>query len=169
LGRDFAPRARWPCVSFRRVVIEALDLISALPNTPDGITVLSAARSTVETPFRLEPDAAERMVTAAGQGFDVIVVDSPATGIPHTLDLAVVVCAAEVRSSAAATEICAELKSRGASFTVALRHRGWSGLSARDIEKITGGDVAAEIPHLKALTKTTEVAGLPVSLPKKLA
>lgn len=169
MGLESAPGARWPDVSLGTGVIDAHDLISALPNTSDGITVLSAARSTVETPFRLEPDAVERMVTAAGQGFDVIVVDSPATGIPHTLDLAVVVCAAEVRSSAAATEICAELKSRGASFTVALRHRGWSGLSARDIEKITGSDVAAEIPHLKALTKTTEVAGLPVSLPKKLA
>ena len=109
------------------------------------------------------------MISATSGGFDVLVVDAPPTHIPQASDLVVVVCAAEVRSSAAAAEICAELKARGSNFVVALRHRGWSGLSARDIERITQGDVSVEISHIKSLTKTTEVAGLPTVLPKKLA
>lgn len=169
MGVESAPGARWPDVSLGTGAIDAADLTGALPNTPDGITVLSSARTRVDTPFHLETEAVERMITAAAGGFDVIVSDTPPTGIPHATDFAVVLCAAEVRSSAAATEICAELKARGTNFVLALRHRGWSGLSARDIERITHSEVAVEIPHLKSLTKTTEVAGLPTSLPKKLA
>ena len=168
MGLESAPGARWPDVSLGTGAIDAADLASALPSTTDGITVLSSDRTRVETPFHLETEAVDRMVTAASVGFDVIVIDAPGTAIPHPSDLVVVLCAAEVRSSAAATEICADLKARGINFVVALRHRGWSGLSARDVERITHSTVAVEIPHLKSLTKTTEVAGLPTTLPKKL-
>src|SRR5699024_4190507 len=123
----------------------------------------------VETPFTLESEAVGRLISATSGGFDVLVVDAPPTHIPQASDLVVVVCAAEVRSSAAAAEICAELKAQGSNFVAALRHRGWSGLSARDIARITQGDVSVEIYHIKNLTKTTEVAGLPIVLPKKLA
>lgn len=169
MGLESAPGARWPDVSLGTGAIDAVDLAGALPSTQDGVTVLSSARTRVDTPFRLENEAVERMIAAAVGGFDVLVVDAPPTAIPHASDLVVVVCAAEVRSSAAATEICAELKARGTKCVVALRHRGWSGLSAREIERITHGEVAVEIPHLKNLTKATEVAGLPLPLPKKLA
>ncbi len=169
MGLEAAPGARWPDISLGTGAIDATDIAAALPSTPDGITVLSAARAKVETPFTLESEAVGRLISATSGGFDVLVVDAPPTNIPQASDLVVVVCAAEVRSSAAAAEICAELKARGSNFVVALRHRGWSGLSARDIERITQGDVSVEISHIKSLTKTTEVAGLPTALPKKLA
>ena len=169
LGLEAAPGARWPDISLGTGAIDATDVAAALPSTTDGITVLSAARAKVETPFSVESEAVERMITATSGGFDALVIDAPARGIPQALDLVVVLCAAEVRSSAAAAEICAGLRSQGINHVVALRHRGWSGLNARDIERITQADVVVEIPHVKSLTKITETAGLPPVLPKKLA
>src|SRR5699024_7648073 len=106
-------------------------------------------RSKVETPFTLESEAVGRLISATSGGFDVLVVDAPPTHIPQASDLVVVVCAAEVRSSAAAAEICAELKARGSNFVVALRHRMvWvkrSRYSAHYSRRCVSGD----FPHQK--------------------
>lgn len=169
MGLESAPGARWPDVSVGTGTIDATGLASALPTSSDGITVLSTTRSQVETPFRLQAEAVDRMVSAAASGFHVIIVDAPAHNIPQSVDVVVLLVAAEVRSAAAAAEICAELRARGTDVLVVLRHRQWSGLSAAEIERITRADVITELPTIKNLTKTTEVAGLPTKMPKPLA
>src|SRR5699024_8361927 len=70
LGLEAAPGARWPDISLGTGAIDATDVAAALPSTTDGITVLSAARAKVETPFSVESEAVERMITATSGGFD---------------------------------------------------------------------------------------------------
>ena len=143
-------------------------LYRALPSTPDGVAVLSAARSTVADPFRLDKDLLARVVGAAQAGEGICVVDCTPETIPDACTHVVIVVAAEVRSAASAAQLLARLDAARRRCVVVLRQRQWASLSAAEVERIVHSTVLAELPTLRGLTRAVEIGGLPQRLPAPL-
>lgn len=164
--------ARWGEIDIGEGSVDRAQLRKALPRTCDGIAVLTGPRTkvTVSTAGAAagltgEVDRVTTVLGAAG----LTVVDAPPDSLPNRCDHAFVVVPAEVRAAAAAALICAECRAADTPVSLVLRHRGWSGLSAREVERVAGADVIAEVKHLPRLVRGTEVHGLPVRLPRALA
>ena len=168
LGVEAEPGARWPELTVGDGSIDAADLYRALPSTPDGVAVLSAARSTVADPFRLEKDLLARVVGAAHAGEGVCVVDCTPETIPDACTHVVIVVAAEVRSAASAAQLLVRLDAARRRCVVVLRQRQWASLSAAEVERIVHSTVLAELPTLRGLTRAVEIGGLPQRLPAPL-
>lgn len=160
--------ARWGEISFGEGSVERGDVRRALPSTPDGIAVLTCSRTTIADPFVLDPLMLERTVAALGSA-GLTVVDCPVGLVPQRCDLALVVTPGEVRAAAAAARICAELAANSIGCAIVARRRSWTGLSAREIERVTKLDVIADVPEVTGLTRKVETAGLPLRLPRPLA
>ena len=168
LGVEAEPGARWPELTVGDGSIDAADLYRALPSTPDGVAVLSAARSTVADPFRLDKDLLARVVGAAHAGEGICVVDCTPETIPDACTHVVIVVAAEVRSAASAAQLLVRLDAARRRCVVVLRQRQWASLSAAEVERIVHGTVLAELPTLRGLTRAVEIGGLPQRLPAPL-
>lgn len=162
LGLEEQPGVRWPDLRLGAGVVDAADIVAALPETHDGVAVLSGARSSVPWTFE---DSAIETVDQALRGTRPVVIDG---AVPETAECAVVVTAAEVRAAAAAVGLVADLAARGIPYAVVLRHRGWSSLEARDIERMLHADILCELPTVRRLAREVELAGLPHALPRPL-
>lgn len=172
LGLEDATGARWPDLRFGTGAVSAEDLRAALPTTSDQIAVLTGARATVPDPYRLsaaELGAALRSFRAAA---GLCVVDLPGGDLTEDVvehcDRLVLLVPAEVRPVAAAAQAINRWRARQVETLLVVRHRGWSGLSPADIEKITRSEVIAEIGTVARLPKQIEMLGLPHNLPKPL-
>ena len=169
LGVEEEIGARWGEIEIGEGSVDRAQLRRALPRTRDGIAVLTCARTTVPAAaaksLRAEVD---RVTTVLGAG-GLTVVDAPPDALPNRCDHAFVVVPGEVRAAAAAALISAECRAANTPVSLVLRHRGWSGLSAQEVERVAGADVVAEVKHLPRLVRTCEVDGLPVRLPSPLA
>lgn len=171
LGVEEEVGARWGEIEIGEGSVDRAQLRQALPQTKDGIAVLTAARTTVLATagahggLRAEVD---RVTTVLGAG-GFTVVDAPPDALPNRCDHAFVVVPAEVRAAAAAALISAECRAANTPVSLVLRHRGWSGLSSEEVERVAGADVVAEVKHLPRLVRVCEVGGLPLHMPRPLA
>lgn len=171
LGVEEEVGARWGEIEIGEGTVDRAQLRQALPQTKDGIAVLTAARTTVPAAagahggLRAEVD---RVTTVLGAG-GFTVVDAPPDALPNRCDHAFVVVPAEVRAAAAAALISSECRAANTPVSLVLRHRGWSGLSAQEVERVAGADVVAEVKHLPRLVRACEVDGLPARLPRPLS
>lgn len=171
LGVEEEVGARWGEIEIGEGSVDRAQLRQALPQTKDGIAVLTASRTTVPAAagarggLRAEVDRVTTVLGAAG----FTVVDAPPDALPNRCDHAFVVVPAEVRAAAAAALISAECRAADTPVSLVLRHRGWSGLSAQEVERVAGADVVAEVKHLPRLVRVCEVDGLPARLPRPLS
>lgn len=167
LGIEETPGARWQDVNFGEGFVGAKDLWEALPHTKTGIGVLTNARTTLAEDCVLDVPAA---VECAQTGDGLVVVDAPqsAVDVLGLCDVAVVVIPAEVRAVAAATALVARLKAMRVRVVGVLRHRGWSGMTAEDVERVAAVPVLGEVPQVPRLAKTVEMQGLR-AMPRALA
>ena len=183
LGVEYAAGARWPDLNVGGqaksggAAISAADLRAALPTTADGIAVLSAARASggVADSFRLDRSAVDAVVTSLAEGGAGAVIDMPALDpaavgsmVPGACQHVIVVTASEVRPTARAAQLIAQLEAHKIPCSLVVRHRGWSGMSVAEVEELTRVDAVAVIPHFKRLPKAMETAGLPERLPRGL-
>ena len=176
LGIEDDAGARWPDLRLGEGAVPGADLRAALPATGDGIAVLAAARSTVADPFRLGPQAVSTVLGSLRSSPGLTVVDLPPEGLLQesgeaVLDACgqvVLLAPAEVRAAAAAASLVARLVRSRTPVAVVARHRGWSGLSVADLERITHAEVIAELGTVTRLSRATELGGLPASLPRPL-
>ncbi|WP_342318886.1 septum site-determining protein Ssd [Corynebacterium mayonis] len=164
LGIEDEAGARWGEIVLGEGMVQRADVRRALPETRDGIAVLTQPRTTIKDPFTLTNSDVDRFVAAVATS-GLTVVDAPVSLLPTGCDLIVVVTPAEVRGAAAAARIAAEVSP----VAVVLRHRGWSSLTATEVERITKAPVIAELGEVPRLRKAVEVAGLPTRVPKTLA
>lgn len=163
--------ARWGDIDIGEGSVDRSQLRQALPQTSDGIAVLTSARTTVPAAAGRQGGLSaemDRVTTVLGAG-GLTIVDAPPDALPNRCDHAFIVVPAEVRAAAAAALISAECRAANTPVSLLLRHRGWSGLSAQEVERVAGADVVAEVKHLPRLVRETEVAGLPKRLPRSLA
>lgn len=174
LGLEETTGARWPELKLGAGAIAADDLRVALPTTPDGIPVLTGARSTVADPYRLGATELIAAVTSLRSSTGLTVVDLPRGGklteaAAEHCDLVVLLVPAEVRPVAAAAQLLVGWRQQQVSTCLVARHRGWSGLDVADLEKVTRSEVIAEIPTVGRLPRQLEIQGLPLNLPKPVA
>lgn len=173
LGLEDTPGARWPDLRLGEGTVAGADLRAALPTTPDGIAVLSAARSTLADPFCLGPEHMRPVLEALGGSPGIAVVDLPAHGpvtetVTGTCDRLALLIPAEVRAAAAAAGLVADLTRNRTAVIGIARHRGWSGLTADDLSRITRCQIAGELGQLSRLPRAVELGGLPARLPGAL-
>lgn len=173
LGLEEAPGARWPDLRLGEGTVAGADLRAALPTTRDGIAVLSAARSTIADPFRLSGEEMRPVLDSLGAGDGVTVVDLPARGpangaVVDACEQVALLIPAEVRSAAAAARLVAELTQTRTAVVGIARHRGWSGLSADDLTRITRCRIVGDLGRLPRLARSVELGGLPERLPGTL-
>lgn len=175
LGIEDTRGARWPDLGFRRGSIHVPDVLAALPATAEGIRVLSTARSTVADTAVLdgaELAAALDCLRAADPPLDLIVDLHPGelldAALDH-LDHLVLLIPAEVRAVAAAVARRLDPRLHRVPLSVVLRHRGWSGLDAAEVEEILGAEVTAELGSVSRLARNTEMRGLDGAPPRSLA
>ena len=173
LGLEDAAGARWPDLRLGEGTVAGADLRAVLPVTSDGIAVLSTARSTLADPFRLTGDNVRPVLESLADSPGVTVVDLPAYGpatgaITDACDRVVLLIPAEVRAAAAAARLAADLTRNRTAAVGVVRHRGWSGLSADDLSKITRCQILGELGHIPRLARVAELGGLPERLPGAL-
>ncbi|WP_257161965.1 septum site-determining protein Ssd [Corynebacterium cystitidis] len=168
LGIEEQTGARWGEITVGDGDVLRGDIRRALPGTADDIKVLTSTRTTVADPFHITADELEAVLQPLSTS-GVTVVDAPAHMIPARSTSVVIVVPAEVRAAAAAARIVAECCAVSLQVGLVLRHRGWSGIAAKELEKIARADVITELSHISRLTRTLETAGLPQRLPRGLA
>ncbi|WKD56724.1 hypothetical protein CAPI_00725 [Corynebacterium capitovis DSM 44611] len=167
LGIEGEIGARWGEIVVGEGAVNRDDVRRALPATKDGIAVLTHARTTVNDPYALDGATLERLITAVG-GAGLTVVDAPVDLLPR-VDVVVVLTPAEVRGAAAAARLVAECAAAGATCAMVVRHRGWSSLSAQEVERVAHTHVVAEVGNIPRLSRVVETSGLPQRLPRALA
>ncbi|MBI8989912.1 septum site-determining protein Ssd [Corynebacterium meridianum] len=165
---------RWPEIDLGRGHVELAELRRALPRTPDGIAVLSAARSRIGDPFVLDPERLAGVLDCIRSGTGTAVVDLPAGAVgarwaSNLCDLVILVVPAEVRAVAAAAALTADLAAHRTPCHTVLRHRSWSGMGVDDMERLTSTDCIAEFGQVAGLPKSCELHGLPGRTPRVLA
>lgn len=174
LGLEDSTGARWQELTLGAGAVAATDLRAALPTTPDQIRVLTGARATVVDSYRLTAAEVIAALTSFRQSPGLTVVDLPRGGalaeeVLEHCDTVVLLVPAEVRPVAAAAQLLSRWRAQQIRTSLVVRHRGWSGLDVSDLEKITRGEVIAELPTVGRLARQIEIQGLPLSLPKPLA
>lgn len=174
LGLEDSTGVRWPELTLGAGAVAADDLRAALPTTPDQIRVLTGARATVANSYRLTAAELIAALTSFRKSTGLTVVDLPRGGelteeaLEHC-DTVVLLVPAEVRPVAAAAQLLTRWRGQQVKTSLVVRHRGWSGLAVSDLEKITRGEVIAELPTVSRLARQIEIQGLPLSLPRPLA
>lgn len=88
-----------------------------------------------------------------------------ATALAGDIDHVVIVTSAQVRPVAALAELLPLLDAAAIPYSIVVRFRGWSGVSAAEVRQLTGRDVVAEFPDLSRFHRAVEGRGLPERLP----
>ncbi|KQB84492.1 hypothetical protein Cocul_01294 [Corynebacterium oculi] len=169
-GCEDTPGARWPDLHVAEGTLAAEDVVAALPRQGE-VAVLSAARGQVDEGYRLAEEELRGAVDTLRRGGYPVVLDIAGTGDlglagAEVCDEVVLLCCAEVRAGARLAGLAARLRARGIAASVVLRHRGWSGLDAQDIQRLSGLHVVAELPTIAGLAKAAELGGIPARLPR---
>lgn len=164
-GDEDTTGLRWGDVDFTRGEIPAGDLVEALPETREGVWLLTAGRSVLAAAAGPGPDEVVAAVGVLRREAATVVVDLPPWGemtdeVSDACDLVVVLAPAEVRPTAAAARLCARLESRRTGACVLVRHRGWSSLTLDDVAGLTRARVIGELPTQRGLARRAELGGL---------
>ena len=167
LGIENTPGARWQDLNLGDGFVGASDLWQALPHTKSEVAVLTSARTTMADGFSLDPARVSSAVECAQTGDNLVVVDTCDAAVLGLCDLVALVIPAEVRAVAAATTLAAQLKAQRIHPIGVLRHRGWSGMDADEVERVVQLPIVGEVAHVPRLAKTVETQGLH-SIPRPL-
>lgn len=167
LGIEEEVGARWEEITIGEGDIQRDDVREALPATASGIAVLTSTRTKVTTPFILDQHELDKVVTPLSKS-GLTIVDTSAHLVPSRCDYVVVLAPLEVRAAAAAARLIADCRTSSLPVLLVARHREWSGLTIKELERIVGTEVSAELPTIPRLTRAIEVAGLPNKLPRQL-
>ena len=167
LGIENTPGARWQDLNLGDGFVGASDLWQALPHTKSEVAVLTSARTTMADGFSLDPARVSSAVECAQTGDNLVVVDTCDAAVLGLCDLVALVIPAEVRAVAAATTLAAQLKAQRIHPIGVLRHRGWSGVDADEVERVAQLPIVGQVAHVPRLAKTVETQGLR-SIPRPL-
>lgn len=164
-GDEDTTGLRWGDVDFTRGEIPAGDLVEALPETREGVWLLTAGRSVLAAAAGPGPGEVVAALGVLRREAATVVVDLPPWGpmtdeVSDACDLVVVLTPAEVRPTAAAARLCARLESRRTGACVLVRHRGWSSLTLDDVAGLTRARVLGELPTHRGLARRAELGGL---------
>lgn len=165
LGCEDRPGARWEDVDFSNGDVPGADLVNALPRADDGVAILAGQRSLLGKTQQVDGLALKHAIKALRGAVDLIVVDVPCHGDllaagTDVCDMVVIVVPAEVRPTAAATRLCADLARRHTATRVLVRHRAWSSLTVRDIEGLVKTPVLGELVTIRGLARVAELGGM---------
>ncbi|GAB3077761.1 septum site-determining protein Ssd [Corynebacterium aquatimens] len=164
LGIEDQVGVRWGDMDLGEGAVDPETLRRALPQTRDGIAVLTAARGGMELATAAAVERAVDVLGAEG----LTVVDAPPAAIPQRCDFVAIVVPAEVRATAAAALIVEQCARSSIPCALVVRHRGWSGMDVRDIERAAKAECIAQLLTLPRLVKAVETSGLPSTLPRGL-
>ncbi|AKK10198.1 septum site-determining protein Ssd [Corynebacterium uterequi] len=172
LGCEDAAGPRWPDLAGSAVIpgaatIRAEDLWRALPQDASGVALLTSSRGFLADPWQLDAAAVTTITRTLAQGDGLVVVDGGEPAWAEA-DVTIVVVPAEVRAASAAAAMCAQLRADKLDHGLIVRHRGWSGLTAKEVADVAHAEVLAELPTIPGLAKSCEVSGLPKVLPRAL-
>ena len=169
-----------PALLIDAVPYGGADLLLGIENTPGarwqdlnlgdgfvGASALTSARTTMADGFSLDPARVSSAVECAQTGDNLVVVDTCDAAVLGLCDLVALVIPAEVRAVAAATTLAAQLKAQRIHPIGVLRHRGWSGMDADEVERVVQLPIVGEVAHVPRLAKTVETQGLR-SIPRPL-
>lgn len=158
VGAENTVGARWNDLRLTTGSINPEDLRAALPED-EGLAFLTCSRSAGAV-HALEAQEVHAAASTLRQ-YPLVVDLSPRLPdweeVAAALQLIVVLVPAEIRAVSAARPLLASLK---ANVVVLLRHRGWSGLTVAEVERLAGCEVLAEISQANALVKRSEMQGL---------
>lgn len=168
LGVEEHTGVRWNDLG-RATGLDAAALLAALPEV-EGFRLLGPARTQLH--HELEPAQLRGVADTLG-GHASLIFDTAGVGecfeqaVAHS-DAVALVVPAEVRAAVAAHGLARALDAQRIKPFLVVRHRGWSGLSASEIEDVVGAPVVAEIPTVRRLAKRIETQGLGARMPKPL-
>lgn len=169
IGAEDITGARWADVGGAEGHVDPQAVLGALPRSSGGTPVLTVARTALAAPglHSVAGDSgkrAEHLIGALRSAVPAVIVDAGDTdalpAIVASADYHVIVHAAEIRSTAQATNLAARLRLGGARPVSILRHRQWSALGAAEATAVTGMKVIAELPHVRGLVKAAELGGI---------
>ena len=155
-GLEEHPGMRWDDLSGNTQGLDAAELAAATI-THDGCSFLTGEHPPAAKVFRDVIDSVENYPGHC-------IIDMPwhapwRDKVLAAADDVVVVAPAELRSSLLLKQQVEVLNALSVEHAVVATHRGWSGLSGADIEKIAGAEVIAEYPHSQSLAKRIELGG----------
>ncbi|WKD58572.1 hypothetical protein [Corynebacterium caspium] len=190
LGCESSLGARWEDLSFSTLSAEATEvaggvgggvgggrielaaLLAALPRVrtkSDGsLRILSYARSSTAQQVRISlAKVLEAVLDGAGTQLDLVICDarglnSLALEAVSYSDAVVVVCAAELRCAAEATNMIAQFQAVAPAISISsiLVHRLYSGIGEAEYVELTGAPVIAQLKQRSRVTKLAELGGL---------
>ena len=155
LGGEHAPGARWPDVAQARGRLPAAALADAVPLL-HGVRVLSCARPGQDLPV----DAVPSVLGAARRSADLVVVDLPRQvgpaqeGLLAGLDTCLLLVPCELRATAAAAQVAAQLLPHCADLRLVTRGPAPAALQPADVERVVG------LPLAVAMRAHTGLAAL---------
>lgn len=169
LGVEESQGVRFNDVVLSNGHVAAHDLKNALPHVRSGQAVLTTARHGMDLLDASEVGLAINSLRSTGSVF----VDCPAEGalsdeVLDHCDRVLLVVPSEIRAVARASALMERFAAQRVPVDVVLRHRGWSGLSVKDVESMLGTGVTAELPHVRKLPKQAELHGLGRGVPSAL-
>lgn len=169
LGVEETPGIRWSDFSVRGGHVDASDILAAMPNTKHGVRVLTHGRGGRQ---QLDPEECDMVIESLHHETTLVIDTSRQEQLHDRIislaDVTLLVVPAEVRAVAAAAGLAQHLRANHAKVQLVVRYRGWSGLDAREIERIVEAPVIAELPTIGRLHKQAELQGL-ATMPHRLA
>src|SRR5699024_434564 len=155
LGAEQVPGPRWTDLSASRGQLRPSTLADALPRH-DGLALLSWGRDdTVD----LDPDVFDDFLAAAGQAFDLVIVDLPRHAPPqwtrpchHVL----LVSPARVRSAVAASQVAKRLSQAHPDVRLVVRETGAGGLDSELLADSIGLSLAGSIRDDRGLSAAVD-------------
>ena len=155
LGAEAVPGPRWTDLSASRGQLRPSALADALPRH-DGLALLSWGRDdTVD----LDPDVFDDFLAAAGQAFDLVIVDLPRHAPPqwtrrchHVL----LVSPARVRSAVASSQVAKRLSQAHPDVRLVVRETGPGGLDAELLADSIGLSLAGSIRDDRGLSAAVD-------------
>ena len=155
LGAEQVPGPRWADLSASRGQLRPSTLSQALPRH-EGLAILSWGRDDI---LDLDPDVFDDFLAAAGQAFDLVIVDLPRHAPPqwtrrchHVL----LVSPARVRSAVAASQVAKRLSQSHPDVRLVVRDTGAGGLDAELLAESIGLDLAGSIRDDRGLSAAVD-------------
>ncbi|AKK07226.1 helicase/secretion neighborhood CpaE-like protein [Corynebacterium mustelae] len=171
LGCELRAGIRWADLRLSDTTVDPVDIVTALPQTDNGLALLTTARGGLVSGITEEKiQLAIRILSSKYQ----VILDLPSHApffntVADHCDYVEIISPAEVRATANAQRIVAKLRSNRIPCGLSIRHRGWSGLSTKDMEAIVGISPTVEIRTTAGLARLIETAGLShIQQPKPL-
>ncbi len=155
LGAEQVPGPRWSDLSASRGQLRPSTLREALPRH-EGLAILSWGRGDT---LDLDPDVFDDFLAAAGQAFELVIVDLPRHAPPqwtrrchHVL----LVAPARVRSAVAASQVAKRLSQSHPDVRLVVRETGPGGLDAQLLADSIGLGLAGTIRDDRGLSAAVD-------------